>query len=67
MTIDSDRERLLFAQAVYEYGNSDWPRVCHLLNSHPLLQANNPERRQVTPEECATLYSQLIQENNLDW
>jgi len=58
------RERLLFAQAVYEYGNSDWARVCDLLKRHPLLQ--NSETSSVTEEACADLYLQLMQECQFD-
>jgi hypothetical protein len=65
-SLESARERLLFAQAVYEYGNSDWARVCRLLNEHPLLQASTSGANSVTEEECADTYVKLMNECELD-
>lgn len=31
------RERLLVAQAVYEYGSNAWPDISHVLSKHPLI------------------------------
>lgn len=32
----SNIERLIFSQAVYEFGSNDWPNVSKLLSGHPL-------------------------------
>lgn len=31
------RERLLVAQAVYEYGSNAWPDISRVLSKHPLI------------------------------
>jgi bromodomain-containing protein 8 len=33
----SARERLLVAQAVYEYGANAWPDISRVLSKHPLI------------------------------
>jgi hypothetical protein len=38
----SNLERLLFAQAIYEFGANAWPSVTKLLAKHPLM-SNRPK------------------------
>jgi bromodomain-containing protein 8 len=59
------RERLLLAQAVYEYGNQAWDQVSQLLINHPLLVQTSTDVKKFTPQRCTEWYDSLMQSENL--
>ncbi|KZT05506.1 uncharacterized protein LAESUDRAFT_726769 [Laetiporus sulphureus 93-53] len=56
-------ERLIFAQAVYEYGSDKWGDVSGLLSKHPMISR---PKNYFTPQTCPVLYSQLMEEAGLE-
>lgn len=60
----STRERLIFAQAVYEYGakQSSWAEIAKLLSKHPLVSR---PKAFFTAQSCSSIYSYLMNEANL--
>ncbi|KAI5124809.1 hypothetical protein M0805_005440 [Coniferiporia weirii] len=62
----SNRERLVFAQAVYEYGakQSAWPEIAKLLSRHPLVPSR--PKNFFTAQTCLAMYSYLMKEAELE-
>ncbi|KAH8118562.1 hypothetical protein DFH11DRAFT_682785 [Phellopilus nigrolimitatus] len=61
----STRERLLFAQAVYEFGakQSAWSEIAKLLHKHPLISR---PKNFFTTQSCAAIYGYLMKEAGLE-
>lgn len=61
----SARERLVFAQAVYEYGagQSTWSEIAKLLSRHPLISR---PKSFFTAQSCVIIYNYLMKEAELD-
>ena len=61
----SSRERLIFAQAVYEYGarQSAWNEIAKLLAKHPLI---SKPKNFFTAQSCASIYSHLMKEAEIE-
>ncbi|OSD04251.1 Bromodomain-domain-containing protein [Trametes coccinea BRFM310] len=57
-------ERLIFAQAVHEFGANSWPEVAKLLSNHPMI---TQPKGTFTPQSCPVLYRRLIEEAGLEW
>ncbi|RDX55614.1 hypothetical protein OH76DRAFT_1552037 [Lentinus brumalis] len=57
-------ERLIFAQAVHEFGSNAWSDVAKLLSTHPLI---SQPKGMFTPQSCLTLYKRLMEEAGLEW
>ncbi|RPD67164.1 hypothetical protein L226DRAFT_529551 [Lentinus tigrinus ALCF2SS1-7] len=57
-------ERLIFAQAVHEFGSNAWQEVAKLLSTHPLI---SQPKGTFTPQSCSTLYKHLMEEAGLEW
>ncbi|KAI0750804.1 hypothetical protein C8Q80DRAFT_1153974 [Daedaleopsis nitida] len=57
-------ERLIFAQAVHEFGSGAWPEVAKLLSKHPLI--SQPDGT-FTPQSCSALYKHLMDDAGLEW
>lgn len=57
----STRERLIFAQAVYEYGakQTTWPEIAKLLSKHPLISR---PKNFFTAQSCMLMYERLMNE-----
>jgi hypothetical protein len=62
----SSREQLLLAQAVYEYGNDAWDKVCALLGTHPLLCEKGVDPHKFTPPNCSAWYQDLMAAEQLE-
>lgn len=60
------RDRLIFAQAVYEHGGrpGTWAEIAKLLSSHPLTTKT---KHSFTAQSCSALHTQLMKEAGLDW
>ncbi|PCH41021.1 hypothetical protein WOLCODRAFT_16834 [Wolfiporia cocos MD-104 SS10] len=56
-------ERLLFAQAVYEYGAESWQEVSRVLSKHPMVSRS---KGFFTPQTCPVIYAQLMEEAGLE-
>ncbi|KDQ64541.1 hypothetical protein JAAARDRAFT_28185 [Jaapia argillacea MUCL 33604] len=56
-------ERLLLAQAVYEFGSDSWNEVSKLLSKHPLLTR---PKTFFTPHSCNAIYSHLMKDAGLE-
>ncbi|TBU49535.1 hypothetical protein BD309DRAFT_947080 [Dichomitus squalens] len=56
-------ERLIFAQAVHEFGSDAWPEVAKLLSNHPLI---SQPKGAITPQSCSTLYQRLMEDAGLE-
>lgn len=61
----SPRDRLIFAQAVYEYGTKSpaWHEIAKLLSNHPLISR---PKNYFNAQSCATIYSYLMKEAGLE-
>ncbi|TDL29738.1 hypothetical protein BD410DRAFT_38645 [Rickenella mellea] len=57
------RERLIFAQAVFEYGSKAWAEVTKVLSRHPLISR---PRNFFSPLTCSSIYAQLMKASELD-
>ncbi|KAI0638187.1 hypothetical protein C8Q77DRAFT_1089802 [Trametes polyzona] len=57
-------ERLIFAQAVHEFGTRAWPEVAKLLSNHPLI---SQPKHTFTPQSCSALHQRLMEEAGLEW
>ncbi|KAI0335468.1 hypothetical protein GY45DRAFT_1366563 [Cubamyces sp. BRFM 1775] len=57
-------ERLIFAQAVHEFGATAWPEVAKLLSNHPLI---SQPKGTFTPQSCPTLHRLLMEDAGLEW
>ncbi|KAF8339105.1 uncharacterized protein EI90DRAFT_3118190 [Cantharellus anzutake] len=55
----SVREKLLFAQLIYEVGTKDWPRVSHSLVKHPLWTR---PKGVYDAKKCQEIYLSLMSE-----
>ncbi|KAG9046362.1 hypothetical protein FS837_004586 [Tulasnella sp. UAMH 9824] len=58
------RDRLLFAQVVYELGCSDWGAIAGLLAKHPLIQR---PKGFFTAQTCNSIYVALMSDINVDF
>ncbi|KAI0352959.1 hypothetical protein OH77DRAFT_1523017 [Trametes cingulata] len=57
-------ERLIFAQAVHEFGANAWPEVARLLSNHPLI---SQPKDAFTAQSCPMLHRRLMEEAGLEW
>ncbi|KAH9943439.1 uncharacterized protein BXZ73DRAFT_97479 [Epithele typhae] len=57
-------ERLIFAQAVHEFGANAWQEVSKLLSQHPLV---SQPKGTFTPQSCSVLHHNLMDEAGLEW
>ncbi|KAI0375638.1 hypothetical protein BV20DRAFT_1047923 [Pilatotrama ljubarskyi] len=57
-------ERLIFAQAVHEFGTNAWPEVAKLLSNHPLI---SQPKGAFTAQSCPVLHRRLMEEAGLEW
>ncbi|EJD01486.1 uncharacterized protein FOMMEDRAFT_147985 [Fomitiporia mediterranea MF3/22] len=57
----SSRDRLIFAQAVYEYGarQAAWAEIAKLLSKHPLITR---PKNFFTAQSCVTIYNYLMKD-----
>lgn len=76
----SNVERLLLAQAVYEFGANAWPHVSKLLSKHPLLSRpkaffnaqvclctiQSKLDNNLVSQACHTIYDHLMQAADLE-
>ncbi|CAL1700684.1 unnamed protein product [Somion occarium] len=53
----SNLERLIFSQAVHEFGSNSWVNVAKLLSKHPLLSR---PKHFFTPQSCNLIYRHLM-------
>ncbi|KAG8936747.1 hypothetical protein FRC02_012029 [Tulasnella sp. 418] len=60
----SNREKLLFAQVLYELGANDWTEVSKLLIQHPLIDR---PKGFFSPQLCYKIYVGLMKENGQDF
>ncbi|KLO15689.1 Bromodomain-domain-containing protein [Schizopora paradoxa] len=60
----SVRERLIFAQAVYEFGAKEWPKVVDILASHPFISR---PKNFFNLQSCPVIYTHLLSEAELEW
>ena len=60
------RDRLIFAQAVYEYGAKPgtWVDIAKLLTGHPLMSKT---KGSFTAQSCSALHMQLLKEAEIEW
>ena len=60
------RDRLIFAQAVYEHGAKPgtWAEIAKLLTSHPLMSKT---KSSFTAQSCSALHIQLLKESDIEW
>ncbi|KAG9019532.1 hypothetical protein FRB90_000841 [Tulasnella sp. 427] len=58
------RDRLLFAQVVYELGCSDWNAVADLLAKHPLMKR---PKGFFTAQTCHSIYVTLMNDIDIDF
>ncbi|KAG8949303.1 hypothetical protein FRC04_008905 [Tulasnella sp. 424] len=58
------RDRLLFAQVIYELGCSDWSAVAGLLAKHPLIQR---PKGFFNAQACNSIYVALMNEIDIDF
>ncbi|KAI9001010.1 hypothetical protein BD414DRAFT_473371 [Trametes punicea] len=56
-------ERLIFAQAVHEFGADAWPEVAKLLSNHPLI---SQPKGTFTLHSCPILHRRLMEEAGLE-
>ncbi|KAK7695845.1 hypothetical protein QCA50_000483 [Cerrena zonata] len=56
-------ERLLFSQAVHEFGSNAWPDVSKLLSKHPLISR---PKHFFTPQTCNSIYVHLMNAAELE-
>ena len=61
----SSRDRLIFAQAVYEHGarQSSWAEISKVLSKHPLI---SKPKNFATVQSCAAIYNYLMSEAELE-
>ncbi|PIL37150.1 hypothetical protein GSI_00842 [Ganoderma sinense ZZ0214-1] len=57
-------ERLIFAQAVHEFGATAWQEVAKLLSKHPMI---SQPKGSITPQSCSALYQHLMEEAGFEW
>ena len=59
------RERLILAQAVYEYGakQTTWPEIAKLLSKHPLISR---PKNFFTAQSCVMMYERLMNEAGIE-
>ncbi|KAI0660983.1 hypothetical protein C8Q70DRAFT_973901 [Cubamyces menziesii] len=57
-------ERLIFAQAVHEFGANAWTEVAKLLSNHPLISR---PKGTFTPQSCPILHRLLMEDAGLEW
>ncbi|KAI0677621.1 hypothetical protein C8Q78DRAFT_1003568 [Trametes maxima] len=57
-------ERLIFAQAVHEFGTKAWPEVAKLLSNHPLILQ---PKGAFTAQSCPLLHRRLMEDAGLEW
>ncbi|KAI6105548.1 hypothetical protein F5141DRAFT_1124424 [Pisolithus sp. B1] len=57
-------ERLILAQAVYEYGADAWQTVSQVVSKHPCL--TQPSSELFTPQFCQAIYTRLMGEAALE-
>ncbi|KAI0650813.1 hypothetical protein C8Q79DRAFT_945224 [Trametes meyenii] len=57
-------ERLIFAQAVHEFGTNAWPEVAKLLSNHPLI---SQPKGTFTAQSCPLLHRRLMEDAGLEW
>ncbi|KAI0723304.1 hypothetical protein C8Q76DRAFT_722382 [Earliella scabrosa] len=57
-------ERLIFAQAVHEFGSNAWQEVSKLLSKHPSI---SQPKGTFTPQSCFALYKYLMEDAGLEW
>ena len=53
-------ERLIFAQAVHEFGSDAWPEVAKLLSKHPLI---SQPKGAITPQVKLLLFYAVLYVN----
>ncbi|KAL5527788.1 hypothetical protein ACEPAG_6589 [Sanghuangporus baumii] len=61
----SSRDRLIFAQAVYEYGarQSAWTEIAKVLSKHPLI---SKPKNFSTVQSCIAIYNYLMKEADIE-
>ncbi|KAI6113643.1 hypothetical protein EV401DRAFT_1890130 [Pisolithus croceorrhizus] len=57
-------ERLILAQAVYEYGADAWQTVSQVVSKHPCL--TQPSSELFSPQFCQAIYTRLMGEAGLE-
>ncbi|KAI9063245.1 Bromodomain-containing protein [Trametes sanguinea] len=57
-------ERLIFAQAVHEFGANAWTEVSKLLSNHPMI---TQPKGTFTPQSCPVLHRRLMEDAGLEW
>ncbi|KAL4075827.1 hypothetical protein J3A83DRAFT_4223148 [Scleroderma citrinum] len=57
-------ERLILAQAVYEFGADAWPTVSKVVSKHPALARPN---QFFSPQSCQAIYTRLLHDASLEW
>ncbi|KAI0771627.1 hypothetical protein BD413DRAFT_550035 [Trametes elegans] len=60
----SNVERLIFAQAVHEFGANAWAEVAKLLSNHPLI---TQPKGTFTAQSCPVLHRMMMEEAGLEW
>lgn len=58
-------ERLILAQAVYEYGADAWQTVSQVVSKHPCL-TREPSSKLFSPQFCQAIYTRLMGEAALE-
>ncbi|KAH9853473.1 hypothetical protein C2E23DRAFT_821573 [Lenzites betulinus] len=57
-------ERLIFAQAVYEFGTRSWAEVAKLLSNHPLIAQS---KSAFTIQSCPVLHRRFMEDAKIEW